>query len=98
MSADQSPRQGPLPPGGSSKRVPAGVTGILLGGLGVHKFILGYSSEGAIMLVVTIVGFFFFGIGPLVMWIIGFIEGVIYLTKSEATFNETYVQRKRGWF
>lgn len=82
----------------SSKRIPAGVCGILLGGLGVHKFILGYSSEGAIMLVITIVGFFFFGLGPLVMWIFGLIEGIIYLTKSDAAFHDTYVLRKRGWF
>lgn len=83
---------------GSSKRVLAGVCGILLGGFGVHKFVLGYSSEGAIMLVITIVGFFFFGLGPLLMWIFGLIEGIIYLTKSDAAFNETYVLRKRGWF
>ena len=31
----------------SGKKVPAGVLGILLGGLGVHKFYLGYTKEGA---------------------------------------------------
>ena len=84
--------------GESSKRIPAGVCGILLGALGVHKFILGYTSEGAIMLVVSVIGFFLLGLGPLVMGIIGLIEGIIYLTKGDAVFNATYVQRKRGWF
>jgi len=33
-----------------------------------------------------------------VMGIIGLIEGIIYLTKSDAEFNSTYVSGKKGWF
>ena len=40
---------------GAEKKIPAGVCGILLGWLGVHKFILGYTTEGLIMLIVTLV-------------------------------------------
>jgi len=82
----------------SSKKVSAGVFGILLGALGVHKFILGYTREGVIMLVVSIVGSVFLFSGPVVMGIIGLIEGITYLTKSDAEFNSTYVSSKKGWF
>ncbi|WNZ44340.1 TM2 domain-containing protein [Leptolyngbya boryana CZ1] len=42
--------------GGASKKIAAGICGILLGGFGVHKFVLGYSTEGVIMLLVGILG------------------------------------------
>lgn len=82
----------------SSKKVPAGVCGILLGAFGVHKFILGYTSEGVFMLMITVVGFWFFLLGPLLMALFGLIEGIIYLTKSDAAFTATYVTNKKGWF
>lgn len=84
--------------GESSKRIPAGVCGILLGALGVHKFILGYTSEGAIMLVVSLIGFFLLGLGPLVMGIIGLIEGIIYLTKTPEEFRALYIDAEKDWF
>ncbi|MDX6499011.1 MAG: hypothetical protein QOG23_2271 [Blastocatellia bacterium] len=76
---------------GADKKVPAAICALLLGALGVHKFILGYTTEGIIQL---IIGIFTCGIGG----IIGFIEGIIYLTKSDEDFVRTYVQNKRGWF
>lgn len=82
----------------SSKKIAAGICGILLGGLGIHKFILGYRREGTIMLVVSIVGALFLFIGPFVMWIFGLIEGIIYLTKSDSEFSRVYIQNKKGWF
>ena len=51
-------------------RLVAGLLGILLGSLGVHRFYLGYTKMGIIQIVVTIVTF---GFGSL--W--GFIEGII---------------------
>src|SRR3974390_544811 len=48
----------PLPPSpvapGASGKIPAGVCGILLGSLGIHKFILGYTGAGLILLLVTV--------------------------------------------
>jgi TM2 domain-containing membrane protein YozV len=82
----------------AAKKIPAGVCGILLGALGVHKFILGYTSEGVLMLMITIVGFWFFLLGPVLMGIFGVIEGIIYLTKSDAAFSSTYITNKKGWF
>ncbi len=76
---------------GADKKMTAGICGILLGGFGVHKFILGYSTEGIIQIVITIVTC---GIGS----IIGLIEGIIYLTKSDEEFVRTYIQNKKGWF
>jgi len=81
----------PAQPTQENKKVLAGVMGILFGGLGVHKFILGYTTEGIIQLVITIVTC---GIASL----IGFIEGIIYLTKSDEEFYQTYQANKKGWF
>jgi TM2 domain-containing membrane protein YozV len=76
---------------GADKKLTAGICGILVGGFGIHKFILGYTSEGVIQIVLT---FITCGIGS----IIGLVEGIIYLTKSDEDFVRTYIQNKRGWF
>jgi len=88
-----NPPGAPLP--GADKKLPAGLCGLLLGGLGVHKFILGYNTEGIIMAAVSIATC---GIGYPIMHIIGLIEGVIYLTKTDEQFAQEYVQNKKGWF
>ncbi len=80
---------------GADKKVAAGICGILLGALGIHKFVLGYTKEGLIMLLVSVLTF---GLGAFVMGIIGLIEGIVYLTKSDAEFVSTYITNKKGWF
>jgi TM2 domain-containing membrane protein YozV len=80
---------------GAEKKVAAGICGILLGALGIHKFVLGYSTEGLIMLLGTL---FTCGIAGAVFSIIGLIEGITYLTKSDEEFVRTYVQNKKAWF
>jgi TM2 domain-containing membrane protein YozV len=72
-----------------------GICGIFLGALGIHKFILGYKTEGIIMLCITI---FTCGYGGIVMGLIGLVEGIIYLTKNDQDFLNTYVIGKRKWF
>ncbi|WP_448525006.1 TM2 domain-containing protein [Parathermosynechococcus lividus] len=79
----------------SGKKIAAGICGILLGALGIHKFVLGYSTEGLIMLLVSILTCGF--VAP-VMGIIGLIEGIIYLTKSDEEFYNTYMVGKKAWF
>lgn len=79
----------------ASKKIAAGVCAILLGTFGVHKFILGYTTEGLIMLGVTILTC---GIGGFVMAVVALVEGILYLTKTDDEFVETYVRNKRGWF
>jgi TM2 domain-containing membrane protein YozV len=78
----------------NSKKIAAGICGILLGAFGVHKFILGYTTEGIIMILAT---FLTCGIGGFVMGIIGLVEGIIYLTKSDAEFESIYILGKKGW-
>lgn len=80
---------------GASKKIAAGICGILLGALGVHKFILGYTTEGLIMLGVSVLTC---GIGATVMGIIGLIEGIIYLAMPDNQFVNTYIVSKKGWF
>lgn len=76
---------------GADKKLVAGICGIVIGWAGVHKFILGYTTEGIIQLVISLVTC---GVGG----IIGIIEGIIYLTKSDEDFVRTYIQNKKGWF
>ena len=79
--------------------VAAGLLAIFLGALGIHKFYLGYNTAGFIMLAVTILGSLFtFGLAGGVMWVIGIIEGILYLTKSQSEFEQMYVVNKREWF
>jgi TM2 domain-containing membrane protein YozV len=79
----------------ASKKIAAGVCAILLGSLGIHKFILGYTGAGLIMLLVTVLTC---GLGGCVMWIIGLIEGILYLTKPDEEFVRTYVDGRKEWF
>lgn len=86
-----------------NKKVLAGILGILLGGLGVHKFILGYNKEGFILLGILLISFplMCIIIGAFTLYIpilIGFIEGIIYLTKSDEEFYNTYQVGKKPWF
>lgn len=76
---------------GAEKKILCGIFGILLGTLAIHKFILGYTKEGIIQIIISICTC---GIGGL----IGFIEGIIYLTKSDEDFVNTYITNKKGWF
>lgn len=76
---------------GADKKITAGICAILLGWLGVHKFILGYTTEAVIQLVL---GILTCGLTN----IISIVEGIIYLTKSDEEFVRTYIQNKKGWF
>ena len=80
---------------GADKKMVAGICGILLGAFGVHKFILGYTTEGVIMLAISLVSC---GILAIVPSVIGIVEGILYLTKSDEEFVRTYLQTKKAWF
>ncbi|MDP0499171.1 MAG: TM2 domain-containing protein [Verrucomicrobiales bacterium] len=73
----------------------AGILAILLNCLGIHKFYLGYQKEGLIMLLGSILTC---GFGGIVFGVIGVVEGVIYLTKTDDEFVATYVTGRKGWF
>jgi len=89
---EQGRKLAPIP---ENKRVIAGVLAILLGTFGVHKFILGYQNEGLIMLLTSILTC---GILAGLMGLIGLIEGIIYLTKSDEEFYYIYQENKKPWF
>ncbi|WP_435264232.1 TM2 domain-containing protein [Tenacibaculum sp. nBUS_03] len=90
----------PIPkPQKQNKRILAGILAIFLGGFGLHKFVLGYTKEGVTTLVLTIIlTIITCGILSGIMWLISFIEGVIYLTKSDEEFFEIYQQNQKEWF
>jgi TM2 domain-containing membrane protein YozV len=76
---------------GAEKKLLCGVLGIVVGGLGIHRFILGDTTGGIIRIVITAVTC---GMGG----IIGLIEGIIYLTKSDEQFVSEYIVGKKAWF
>ncbi|MDM7936192.1 MAG: TM2 domain-containing protein [Cyanobium sp. CZS 48M] len=83
----------------SNKKLAAGLLGVFLGAFGIHKFVLGYTTSGVIMLVASVAGgVVTCGIASFVMGVIGLIEGIIYLTKTPEEFKATYIDAKREWF
>ena len=66
-------------PDAKSKMI-AGLLGVFLGGVGVHRFYLGYIGMGVAQLCVTLITC---GFGAL--W--GFIEGILILTGSTITVD-----------
>lgn len=67
-------------PNGKSK-LAAGLLALFVGGFGIHKFYLGRVGQGILYLLL------FWTFIPA---LIGFIEGVIYLTMSDNAFVEKY--------
>ena len=71
----------------------AALLAFVLGGFGIHKFYLGRTKAGVIMLILTLTI-----IGAPISAIIAFIEFIIYLVKDEQRFHEEYVVGDRAWF
>jgi TM2 domain-containing membrane protein YozV len=77
------------------QKILAGILGIVVGWLGIHKFVLGYTGAGLVMLLVSVLTL---GILSFVMAIIGLIEGIIYLTCTDEAFYERYIAGRKSWF
>ena len=76
-----------------AKKVPAGLVALLMGTLGIHKFMLGLTTAGIVTLLL------FFLLVPIpVLSVIALVEGITYLTKSDAKFYDDYAVRKKQWF
>ncbi len=89
----------------TKSKIAAGIFGIMWGAFGVHKFYLGYAAEGGIMLgawlacfVLCFLTFGLTSLGCFAVQIIGLIEGIMYMTKSDEEFYQTYIVNKKGWF
>lgn len=79
----------------TKNRTTAGILAILLGSLGVHKFYLGYNTAGIIMLVASVITF---GMAAGIMGLIGLVEGILYLTKTDQEFYYMYEANQKPWF
>jgi len=62
-------------------RMVAGILALLLGGFGIHKFYLGNIGAGLLYLCFS---------WTMIPEIIGFIEGIIYLTESDEEFQRNH--------
>jgi len=83
----------------SKNRISAGLLAIFLGGIGIHKFYLGYKKEGIIMLLVSFIGgLLTMGVATIGIGVIAIIEGVTYLTKSDHDFEKIYIIGRKEWF
>ena len=78
-------------------KIAAGLFGIFLGWLGIHKFYLGFTMPGIILLLCGTLGWFLVLPG-FAAALIGLIEGIIYLTKTDQDFYQTYEVRRQQWF
>ncbi|MFO8015626.1 MAG: NINE protein [Candidatus Woesearchaeota archaeon] len=66
---------------GEKDKIAAGLLGILLGGIGAHKFYLGNVGMGILYLCLS---------WTFIPAILGLIEGIIYLTMSDSEFKKKY--------
>lgn len=83
---------------GGSKKIAAALLALFLGVFGIHKFYLGYKTQGLIMLLVFVLGFVLFGVPSLIVSIIAFVEFIIYILKSDEEFEQVYVVGRKPWF
>jgi TM2 domain-containing membrane protein YozV len=67
--------------GGSKSKIAAGLFALLLGGLGAHKFYLGKIGQGFLYLLFC---------WTFVPAVVALVEGILYLTKSDAEFAQKY--------
>ena len=93
-----------------SKRVPAALFALFLGGFGAHKFYLGYTTPGLIMLLGTLLGYVggcagFFCLFTLPLFllpcatgVVAFVEFIIYLSRSDEDFINMYQVNRQEWF
>jgi predicted Zn finger-like uncharacterized protein len=75
-----------------SKRMVAALLAFFLGSFGVHKFYLGYTTAGLIMLFGNICTCFS------VVWVVSLIEFFIYITKTDEDFVDIYQIGQKEWF
>lgn len=89
--SERRPPQRPPSPGGGD-RTTHGVIALLLGGFGLHKFLQGNTGNGILRVV----------LGLLTCWIvtgiISLIEGIQYLSMSDAQYDRDYIRNKKDWF
>ena len=87
---------------GEKSKIIACLLALFLGTIGVHKFYLGYNTQGIIMLLISTVGFILWWIlwftPNFVISVIALIEAIMYISKSDEEFQEIYVDNEKPWF
>ena len=83
---------------GDKNRIVAALLAFVLGGIGIHKFYLGKTTAGVLMLLSGTVGWITFGFVPALVYLIAFIEFIIYLLKTDGDFHRDYVVGNKSWF
>ncbi len=66
---------------GDKNKLVAGIFALVLGSLGVHKFYLGKTFQGILYLIFS---------WSMIPGLIGFVEGIMYLTMSDEDFDLKY--------
>ena len=87
-----------VPTRGDKNKLVAGLLALFVGTFGIHKFYLGYNRAGLIMLACTLLGWILLFVPTMIVGVIAFIEAVIYLTRTDEQFHETYEIRRKEWF
>lgn len=72
----------PVVPGMQRSKLAAGLLGIFLGSLGVHRFYLGYTGIGVAQLILCLLGIVTCGVTSVAAWVWGLIEGIMILVGS----------------
>ncbi|CEF48227.1 unnamed protein product [uncultured bacterium] len=85
-------RRPPPPPSGGSDRTTHAIVAILLGWLGIHKFMQGNSTNGVIRLILGLL------LCGLVTGIISLIEGIQYFGMTDEQYARDYLRGKKDWF
>jgi len=87
---------------GEKNKLVAGLLAIFLGGFGIHKFYLGYTGPALVFLLTNTIGWiitmWLLGLPNLILGIIAFVEGILYLTMSDEDFEKAHVQGRKPWF
>jgi len=73
-----------MPMGEPKQKLIAGLLGIFLGSIGIHRFYLGYNKIGVYQIIATVLT-----CGVAGIW--GFIEGILYLVGGTANGYKTDV-------
>lgn len=75
------------------KKTAAGLAALLIGPLGIHKFILGLNTGGMTMVLLCLL------LLPIpFLSIVALIEGILYLTKTDEAFYRDYAVTRKQWF
>jgi serine/threonine protein kinase len=77
----------------TSLRIVTALMAWLFGFIGVHKFMQGNMGAGVVRILIscTCIGLYLTGF-------VGFIEAIIYLCRSNESYEEIYIRQKQGWF